>query len=180
MKSYLGKGGSGDPRCQGGRGGGGVGGGGGGGAGGGGGGGAGGGGGGGAGAGGGGGIGGGGGVFGYPWAALQPVLEPHPDLYTAWDRHRPQVNLIQAVMGGMALTHREIRRIRDPNLGAIHYPVAVQGLPPYPLNPRVHVYDNRLLLPSLIPRAKFKTLFGFSANDFYHIRSAREGNLLLL
>ena len=108
--------------------------------------------------------------------AAQPILGPHPDNYTDWDRQQGQVGLIQAVKGGVNLTHREMRRTRDPNLGNNPYPVALQGQPPYALNPRDHIYDNHLLLPSLIPRDRFKGLFGFDAQDFYHIRSARGQN----
>ena len=44
------------------------------------------------------------------------------DQIAEWDRHQNQVGLIQAVKGGEALTHREIRR-RDPSLGTLPYPM---------------------------------------------------------
>ena len=105
-----------------------------------------------------------------PWVPPQPILGPYADVYTDWDRHRDQVDLIQAVKGGVELTYRELRRTRDPSLGTIPYPLALQGQPPHALNPHDHVYDNHLLLPSLIPRDRFKSLFGLSAQDFYLLR----------
>ena len=47
-----------------------------------------------------------------------------------------------------------------------------KGEPPAQMTFRdlCHVYDNHLLLPSLIPRGRFKTLFGFDAQKFYLIR----------
>ena len=106
-----------------------------------------------------------------PGPRRQLLFGPDPDEYSAWDRHRLQVNLILAVKGEVQLTHRENRRTRDPNLGILPYPVARQGQPPHPLNPNDHTYDNHLLIPSLIPREKFKGLFGFDAQAFYQIRS---------
>merc|ERR1712218_503710 len=100
----------------------------------------------------------------------RPPLGPFPDVYTASDRHRNQVDLITAVKGGMRLSHRESRRTRDPNLGIVPYPLALQGQPPHVLNPLDHIYDNRLLIPSLIPRHEFKGIFGFEAQEFYLIR----------
>ena len=52
------------------------------------------------------------------------------------------------------------------------YPAANQGLPPFPLNPHDKVCDNHFLLPSLIEPVHFKTLFGFSPEDFYQIRDS--------
>ena len=52
------------------------------------------------------------------------------------------------------------------------YPAANQGLPPFPLNPHAKVCDNYSLLPSLIEPVHFKTLFGFSPEDFYQIRDS--------
>ena len=123
----------------------------------------------------GGGGGGGGGGAAWPfgqWVRPRPLLGPYPDVYTDHDRQRNQVVLIQGVKGGQGLTHRESRRCRDPNLGNVPYPVANQGLPPFPLNPHDKVYDNHLLLPSLIDPLHFKTLFGFSSEDFYRIRDS--------
>ena len=80
------------------------------------------------------------------------------------------MDLISAVKGGQRLSHRENRRHRDPNLGVNPYPLGVQGQPPHVLNPLDHCYDNRLLIPSLIPRGDFKRIFGFAAQEFYLIR----------
>lgn len=118
----------------------------------------------------GGGPGGGGGGGGVPWVVPAPQAGPFPDVYTDNDRQQHQVTLIQAVKGGQMLTYRESRRCRDPNLGTVPYPVANQGLPPFPQNHHDRVYDNRLLIPSLLAPEDFKTLFGFSSDEFYQIR----------
>ena len=95
------------------------------------------------------------------------------NLDSKWaDQHwmAPSISNFSWTMQEISASHRENRRTRDPNLGIAPYPLALQGQPPHALNPLDHVYDNRLLIPSLIPREDFKDIFGFAAEEFYLIR----------
>ena len=75
----------------------------------------------------------------FRWVPPEPILGPYPDFYTTDDTHQNQVNLIQAVKDGQELTHREVRRTRDPSLGTVPYPLVLQGQPPHANNPHDHV-----------------------------------------
>ena len=102
----------------------------------------------------------GGGAFG---PVPLPVLQPHPDNFTRWDKNPGNIQTIQALLN-RSLTHRQNRAIiRGGN-------PAYPQQKPYPLNPYFSRYINKLLLPTTMSSDDFLDIFGMTVDNFFRLR----------
>ena len=95
--------------------------------------------------------------------APMPLLQPHQDNLTRWDNHLGLVLQIQRFLN-RRLTHREIRYV------LLNGPPLFPPQNPYPLNPYLSRYINKLLLPTTMSEENYLDMFGVTINQFFRLR----------
>ena len=93
------------------------------------------------------------------------INNPVTDKYTGWDSHRRVVTRTSNTLRILPkLTHRECRYL------LLNGPPQPPPQEPYPNNPYLMSYVNKLVLPSLMNEKQIKTFFGIDYGQFCDLR----------